>query len=123
MIEKLLTSSHFRFMMDAFVGLAVFCGLTVALLGPSCAASLLPIGIEQAGGLLTATPPAAITSRLAQTGASDPNSLMTLLAAVFSTLFALNLSFVRHIASAYRLARRPAKASQRAPESATKSDR
>lgn len=122
MFEKLLASPHFRFMMDALIGLTVFCGLTAALLGPSSAAGLLPLGFEQAGQFLAATPPAAVTSRAALSGANDPNSLIILLAAVFSTLFALNLSFVRHIASAYRVARRPARNSQRPQESVTKAD-
>lgn len=122
MLEMMRNSPHLRFVVDALVGLAVFCGLTVALLGPSSAAGSLPLGFDQASKVVSAIPPAAVAARAAHAAATDANSLMILLAAVFSTLFALNLSFIRHIASAYRVARVPAKTSRRVSESSTKSN-
>jgi len=117
MVAKLLKGPHIRFMVDAMLGLAVFCGLTVVLVGPSSAASLLPISLGDASQALSAAhnfagqmPIASIPSAFSHGGSNDSQSLIVLLAVVFSTLFALNLSFIRHIASAYRLARRPLKA-------------
>lgn len=92
MVAHLLARPHIRFMTDAMLGLAVFCALTFALLGPSSAAGM-PAPMTAMSAL---SAPVAVSLQ--------PNLVM--LGAVFSTLFALNLSFVRHLATAYRRANR-----------------
>lgn len=83
-----------RFAADAILGLGVFGGLTAATLGPSAAAGLL--GLEAGTSVLSGAP------RLAQSLTSShflptPSYGFLGLALVFSTLFALNFAFVRHV--------------------------
>lgn len=73
-----------RFAADAVVGGVVFFGMTVALLGPSAAAQLLTKG-------------AAASPMYAMTGTNDPQTILFVIAVVFSALFALNLAFLRHV--------------------------
>ena len=105
MVGNMLARPHIRFMTDALMGLAVFGGLTLALLAPSSAAGV-------AAPLLSAPAPMTAIAAASQL-TLQPNLIM--LAVVFSTLFALNLSFIRHLANAYRHAHRRAPSKHRAP--------
>ena len=92
MVQRMMTLPPIRFAADAVLGLAVFSGLTVGLLGPSAAAGLVATGIS--ANMLTAMPPGF-------DGISDHRMIFMALAAAFSALFALNLAFIRHLRQAY----------------------
>lgn len=105
MVGNMLARPHIRFMTDALLGFAVYVGLTFALLGSCSAGSLLPLGLDKAaatGIAVGAAPLLSLQPGFNGVGANDPQAIMLILAFVFSTLFALNLSFVRHLATAYR---------------------
>ncbi len=86
------TRTRIRFLADAALGLGIFCALTALTLGPSAATGLLGIeGVLKEGA-----------STLAQTGGyshlvSTPSNGFVALAIMFSTLFALNFAFLRHL--------------------------
>ena len=103
MIGKLLARPHIRFMTDALLGFAVYCGLTVAML-EACSAGTASANTGSVVPLLSLQP------NLAGSGPNDLQGIMLILALVFSALFALNLSFIRHLATAYRRAHRPSPA-------------
>lgn len=94
-----------RFAVDALGGLVLFSAGTIAMLGPSAAAALPVVatvsGAQAAasGGLLS----------------SSAQGDILVLAAAFSTLFALNLAFVRHLSTAYAAARIRARSEGGAP--------
>jgi hypothetical protein len=84
-----------RFAADALFGLGVFTGLTAATLGPSAAAGLL--GID-AGATAFIGSPALVQSLASSQFMTVPSFGFIQLAVVFSTLFALNFAFFRHLA-------------------------
>ena len=106
-----------RFVIDAALGFAVFVGLTVALLGPSSAESLLPVTLHSSNQVMLATSLFHTHYTNLAAAGHDPSSVMLVLGVVFSALFALNMSFVRHLVSAYRLAHQPARKSINDPSS------
>jgi Gpi18-like mannosyltransferase len=91
-----------RFVIDAIVGLVVFLVLSAATLGPSAASSLL--GIENTVSTVTkgsTALPLFVPQVVTAWDISGTNVKFLMLAAVFSTLFALNKAFVRHLRKAY----------------------
>jgi hypothetical protein len=99
MVRNLMAKPHVRFAADALAGFALFSGLTVALLGPTQAADLVAIGQTVSG---VSTMPLLTTQAAgAAAFASQAQLILLVLALVFSTLFALNLAFVRHLAKSY----------------------
>jgi hypothetical protein len=116
MVQDLLAKPPIRFITDALIGLVVFTSATIAVLGPSAAAQLIQVdGVfattahaSTISTLLTTAVPAVAMSTppLALrhwTSATDPQTIMILLALVFSTLFAVNLAFVRHLRQAHAI--------------------
>lgn len=104
MVRKLLARPQVRFAADAVVGLAVFSGLTVALLGPSAAAGLVASGVHSSVGV-SIMPMLTSQAAGAMARANDAHLILLVLAVVFSTMFALNLAFVRHLTNSYVAAR------------------
>ena len=83
-----------RFATDAVLGLGVFTGLTTAMLGQSAAAGLLGI---KAGASAFSGAPVLAQSLASSHFLASPSYGFIALAMVFSTLFAFNIAFVRHV--------------------------
>ena len=90
-----LTKTPVRFAADAILGLGVFAALTAATLGPSTAAGLL--GLEAASTTVLSGSPILAQSLASSQFLTTPSYGFIGLATVFSTLFALNFAFVRHV--------------------------
>jgi hypothetical protein len=105
MVDVLKSSQPLRFLRDAVFGLTVFAGASVAVLG-TCSASQIvnlttafdPLPLGQVMPLMTATHAKAVNiwANAAPMGAD-----IILMALAFSTLFALNLAFLRHLRIAH----------------------
>ena len=102
MVHNMLARLPMRFMTDAALGLAVFAAATAVTMGPSALGGWFSMG-ARAAGLASAHPVASLA--VAANDSGSP-TVLAVLAAVFSMLFALNFAFLRHLRQTVTVARK-----------------